>query len=130
PSSILSDSAERKVMEPVAESIIDDQMSNGAGISVDHLTKRFVKGASGDELLVLDDVSASFQPGAFVSIVGRSGCGKSTLLRTIAGLLTPTRGTAYIGSDPIRAPREELGMVFQEDAVFPWLTVRKNIEYG
>src|SRR4051812_21941353 len=65
-----------------------------------------------------------------VSLVGPSGCGKSTLLRMIAGLDEPTSGTVYVGNDRITGPSAERGLVFQDPNLFPWLTVRRNIEAG
>ncbi len=79
---------------------------------------------------VLDDISFQIERGQFVSIVGHSGCGKSTLLRIVAGLVTPIEGQVLVDGEPISGPSATRGMVFQQDAVFPWLTVRKNIEYG
>ena len=80
--------------------------------------------------LALDNVSLSVAAGELVSIVGPSGCGKSTLLRLIAGLLLPTEGELLIGAEPITAPSAERGLVFQDPNLFPWLTVRRNIEAG
>ena len=79
---------------------------------------------------VLDDVSLDIPAGSFVSLVGASGCGKSTLLRVFAGLIRPPNGDALLAGTPIRGADRHKGMVFQEDAVFPWLSVIKNVEYG
>ncbi|HEY6071034.1 MAG TPA: ABC transporter ATP-binding protein [Chthoniobacterales bacterium] len=79
---------------------------------------------------VLDGVSFSLAPGELVSLVGPSGCGKSTLLRLIAGLDSADSGDLLIGSDPITAPNAERGLVFQDPNLFPWLTVRRNIQAG
>src|SRR5581483_9968576 len=78
----------------------------------------------------LKDISLSIAPGELVSLVGPSGCGKSTLLRLIAGLDTPDAGELLVGADPISKPSAERGLVFQDPNLFPWLTVRKNIEAG
>jgi ABC-type nitrate/sulfonate/bicarbonate transport system ATPase subunit len=78
----------------------------------------------------LKDISLSITPGELVSLVGPSGCGKSTLLRLIAGLDTPDAGELLVGADPISKPSAERGLVFQDPNLFPWLTVRKNIESG
>jgi ABC-type nitrate/sulfonate/bicarbonate transport system ATPase subunit len=78
----------------------------------------------------LSNISLSIAPGELVSLVGPSGCGKSTLLRLIAGLDTPDSGELLIGSDPISEPSAERGLVFQDPNLFPWLTVRRNIEAG
>lgn len=78
----------------------------------------------------LDNVSLEITAGEFVSIVGPSGCGKSTLLRLIAGLDSPTTGELSVGNAPICAPSAERGLVFQDPNLFPWLTVRRNIQAG
>src|SRR5207253_11004260 len=65
-----------------------------------------------------------------LSLVGPSGCGKSTLLRLLAGLDSPDSGEVFIGSEPIKSPGAERGLVFQDPSLFPWLTVRGNIEAG
>jgi len=78
----------------------------------------------------LSDISLSIAPGELVSLVGPSGCGKSTLLRLIAGLEAPDSGELSIGSEPINEPSAERGLVFQDPNLFPWLTVRRNIEAG
>src|SRR5687768_16883409 len=80
--------------------------------------------------LALDHVSLSQAAGELVSLVGPSGCGKSTLLRLIAGLEPPDSGELLVGSEPITGPNAERGLVFQDPNLFPWLTVRRNIEAG
>src|SRR5437763_12017626 len=79
---------------------------------------------------VLDGVSFSLAAGELVSLIGPSGCGKSTLLRLIAGLDSADAGDLLIGADPITAPNAERGLVFQDPNLFPWLTVRRNIQAG
>jgi NitT/TauT family transport system ATP-binding protein/sulfonate transport system ATP-binding protein len=86
--------------------------------------------ANGSTMLVLDGLSLALAPGELVSLIGPSGCGKSTLLRLIAGLDHPTHGERRLGSEPITAPSAERGLVFQDPNLFPWLTVRRNIEAG
>src|SRR5256885_12528005 len=78
----------------------------------------------------LSNISLSIAPGELVSLIGPSGCGKSTLLRLIAGLDLPDSGELLVGSDPINEPSAERGLVFQDPNLFPWLTVRRNIEAG
>ena len=80
--------------------------------------------------LALDKVSLLVSAGELVSIVGPSGCGKSTLLRLIAGLAEATEGKLLVGDNPITGPSAERGLVFQDPNLFPWLTVRRNIEAG
>ncbi|HET9801305.1 MAG TPA: ATP-binding cassette domain-containing protein, partial [Chthoniobacterales bacterium] len=79
---------------------------------------------------VLDGISFSLAAGELVSLIGPSGCGKSTLLRLIAGLDSADSGNLLIGSNPITAPNAERGLVFQDPNLFPWLTVRRNIQAG
>jgi ABC-type nitrate/sulfonate/bicarbonate transport system ATPase subunit len=80
--------------------------------------------------LALQRISLSLEAGQLVAIIGPSGCGKSTLLRLIAGLDLPDSGELLIGSEPITSPSAERGLVFQDPNLFPWLTVRRNIEAG
>ncbi len=87
--------------------------------------------ASGNTLrAVLDAISLSLAAGEMVTLVGPSGCGKSTLLRLIAGLDFPDSGELLIGAEPITSPGAERGLVFQDPNLFPWLTVRGNIQVG
>ena len=78
----------------------------------------------------LEGVSFSIAAGELVSLIGPSGCGKSTLLRLIAGLDFADAGDLLIGSEPITQPNAERGLVFQDPNLFPWLTVRRNIQAG
>lgn len=79
---------------------------------------------------VLGGISFSMAAGELVSLVGPSGCGKSTLLRLIAGLDSSDSGDLLIGTVPITEPNAERGLVFQDPNLFPWLTVRRNIQAG
>jgi ABC-type nitrate/sulfonate/bicarbonate transport system ATPase subunit len=78
----------------------------------------------------LDNVSLEVAAGELISIVGPSGCGKSTLLRLIAGLDTPGGGELWVGDEQITGPSAQRGLVFQDPNLFPWHTVRRNIEAG
>ncbi|HXU53325.1 MAG TPA: ABC transporter ATP-binding protein [Casimicrobiaceae bacterium] len=78
----------------------------------------------------LENIDLDVESGKFVAIIGGSGCGKSTLLRIMAGLVPPSRGVVLHEGKPVRGPHFSRGFVFQADAVFPWLTVRRNIEFG
>ena len=79
---------------------------------------------------VLDGVSFSLGAGELISLIGPSGCGKSTLLRLVAGLDSADSGDLLIGTEPITVPNAERGLVFQDPNLFPWLTVRRNIQAG
>ena len=96
---------------------------------VREVSKVFEK-ADGSRVQVLDRVSLSIAASEMVSLVGQSGCGKSTLLRLIAGLDAPTAGELRIGSETIAGPCAERGLMFQDPNLFPWLSVRRNIESG
>lgn len=76
------------------------------------------------------DTHIHVNPGEFVSIVGPSGCGKSTLLNAVAGFLKPTTGIVTVDGEPVNGPSAERGMVFQQYSLFPWKTVRENVEFG
>ena len=78
----------------------------------------------------LREVNLVINKGEFVCLIGASGCGKSTLLRIIAGFEQPTSGSVHIYDHPVAAPGSDRGMVFQDYALFPWLTVRENIAFG
>jgi len=82
------------------------------------------------ELLVLDQVNLAIEAGEIVGLLGRSGSGKSTLLRVVAGLLAPTRGEVRWRGTRLAGPADGIAMVFQSFALFPWLTVRENVELG
>lgn len=100
----------------------------GAQIKIDvrGVSKRFR--AAGREIAALETVDFRIQEGEFVCIVGPSRCGKSTLLRILAGLETPSLGEVVIArNDPSRPLN---AMVFQENSIFPWMTVRNNVAYG
>jgi NitT/TauT family transport system ATP-binding protein len=78
----------------------------------------------------LKNIDLSLKKNEFVSLLGPSGCGKSTILRIVAGLEEESSGELYIDGEPIVGPCADRGMVFQGYTLFPWLTVRQNIEYG
>ncbi|MDB6021120.1 MAG: NitT/TauT family transport system ATP-binding protein [Pedosphaera sp.] len=85
---------------------------------------------AGEEIHVLERVSLEVKAGEFVCIVGPSGCGKSTLLNIIGGFLNCTRGDLLVEGQPVTGPDPRRIFVFQENGVFPWLTVQENIGFG
>jgi NitT/TauT family transport system ATP-binding protein len=99
-------------------------------IEIKNVTKTFCKAGSTDELLALTDVSLKIEAGKIFVVLGPSGCGKSTLLSIIAGFESPSLGTVAVGGTPITRPGPDRGVVFQEFALFPWRTVRGNVEVG
>src|SRR6516225_11817064 len=96
-------------------------------ISVEAVTKTF---GTKDAVTALAGVDLKVNAGEFMSIVGPSGCGKSTLLYMLGGFLPPSGGKLLVGGNPVRKPGVDRGIVFQEYALFPWLTVYENIAYG
>src|SRR5512137_1153908 len=82
------------------------------------------------EVLAVDRIDLQIKDKEFATILGPSGCGKSTLLRIVAGLIKPTKGVVRLDGDIITAPGQDRGMVFQSYTLFPWLTVKRNIQFG
>jgi len=101
---------------------------HGAGIELRDLTKIFRK--DWREVVAVESLTFRVEPEEFVCMLGPSGCGKTTVLRMVAGLERPTRGSVFIDQKEVNSPSPEVGMVFQEFALFPWRTVRKNIAFG
>src|SRR5262249_58236606 len=92
------------------------------------VTRRFAAGDGEVEALGRFDLTIS--QGELVCLIGASGCGKSTLLRIVAGFEAPTTGAVTARGKPIAGPASDRGMVFQDYALFPWMTVRQNIAFG
>ncbi len=103
--------------------------AEGSPLRVHEVTKGFVA-RDKSRFRALDTVSLSVKAGELISLVGPSGCGKSTLLRLIAGLEIPDSGELYVGSELIEGPSASRGLVFQDPNLFPWLTVRGNVQAG
>ncbi|MBF0133462.1 MAG: ABC transporter ATP-binding protein [Magnetococcales bacterium] len=98
-------------------------------LALDAVSKEYI-GTRGRQVRALENVSLAVPRGAFWSVVGPSGCGKSTFLRLAAGLEIPSAGNILFEGQLIVGPSPERGMVFQNYAAFPWLSVRKNISFG
>jgi NitT/TauT family transport system ATP-binding protein len=97
-------------------------------IRFDRVNKIF--GAQGGSVKALDDINLEIADKEFVAIVGPSGCGKTTCLRIVAGFEQPSSGTVSVSRKPVSGPGPDRAVVFQHFALFPWKTVRQNIELG
>jgi NitT/TauT family transport system ATP-binding protein len=97
-------------------------------VEIRNLDVRFGWGAN--QIEAVSDVNINIQPGEFVSILGPSGCGKSTLLNVVAGFVKRSGGSVLVDGADVLGPGAERGMVFQQYSLFPWMTVRKNVEFG
>ena len=96
-----------------------------AHIVINHVSKQF-----GGSVVALQDIDLTIPRGQFVCLLGPSGCGKSTLLNAIAGFSLPSQGSITADGQLVTAPGPQRGMVFQEYALFPWMTVAENIAFG
>ena len=99
------------------------------GLSIENLSMRFEL-PNGDHVQALQDVSLDLKAGELLSVLGPSGCGKTTLLNIVAGFLAPTAGKLTLNGHDITGPDAERGMVFQQGALFEWMSVRENVGFG
>ena len=97
-------------------------------VHIDHVVKKF--NGRGGEMVALNGVDMDIHENEFICVVGPSGCGKSTLLNIIGGLDTPTEGKVLVDGKEVDGPGPDRGIVFQQYALFPWLTVEKNVQFG
>ena len=95
----------------------------------DNLNMQFTT-PSGLVVHALKDVSFTLKKGELLSVLGPSGCGKTTLLNIVAGFLKPTSGSVELDGKEIEGPGVDRGMVFQQGALFEWLTVAQNVDFG
>jgi len=89
-----------------------------------------VYGSGTDSITAVEDFKLNIESGEFITIVGPSGCGKSSLLKLVAGFINPTNGNIYLDGEPVLDPSPNRGVVFQEYALYPWMTVIENIKFG
>src|SRR3954471_14009975 len=94
-------------------------------LSLDHLSKTYADGTH-----ALADVSLGVAEGEIVALIGGSGCGKTTLLRLIAGLDRASAGAIRLDAEAVVQPHPDIGIVFQEPRLLPWLTVSQNVGFG
>ncbi len=99
------------------------------GLSIQNLSMRFDL-PDGGHVQALQDVSLDLKAGELMSVLGPSGCGKTTLLNIVAGFLAPTSGKIELNHHPVTGPDAERGMVFQQGALFEWMSVRENVGFG
>ena len=99
-------------------------------IQFTNVSKTFTRIDTKGILHAVQDVSFAARSGEFIAIVGKSGCGKSTMLRMIAGLIKPTSGSIKIDGKEVNSTNPDIGYMFQDSLLFPWLTVRGNIEFS
>jgi NitT/TauT family transport system ATP-binding protein len=97
-------------------------------LTVENLNKTYI--SQGSQTPALVDINLQIEEGEFICLLGPSGCGKSTLLKIIAGLIPATSGRIAINGKAVSGPGPERAVVFQDYALFPWMTVRDNIEFG
>ena len=100
-----------------------------SGLGIEKLSMRFDL-PNGSSVQALKDVSLHLEPGQLMSVLGPSGCGKTTLLNIVAGFLAPTEGQVTLNGHEVTGPDAERGMVFQQGALFEWMSVRENVSFG
>jgi taurine transport system ATP-binding protein len=100
-----------------------------SGLSIENLSMRFDL-PNGSHVQALQDVSLNLAEGQLMSVLGPSGCGKTTLLNIVAGFLAPTAGEIKLNGHLVHGPDAERGMVFQQGALFEWMSVRENVSFG
>jgi len=104
--------------------------TNGAAIAVESVSKRFAARGQPAGIVALENIDLLIQPKEFVALLGPSGCGKSTLLNIIAGFIPPTSGRVLHMGAPVVRPSRDRTVVFQDYALFPWMTLQQNVEFG
>ena len=100
-----------------------------SGLTIDNISMRFDL-PGGGAVQALKNVSLELKQGELLSVLGPSGCGKTTLLNIVAGFLAPTEGRIVLNGHTVTGPDAERGMVFQQGALFEWMSVRDNVSFG
>jgi taurine transport system ATP-binding protein len=100
-----------------------------SGLLIDNISMRFDL-PNGGSVQALKNVTLDIKSGELLSVLGPSGCGKTTLLNIVAGFLAPTEGQVVVNDHAVKGPGPERGMVFQQGALFEWMTVRENVSFG
>ncbi len=100
-----------------------------SGLLIDNVCMRFEL-PNAETIEALKNVTLDIRQGELMAVLGPSGCGKTTLLNIVAGFLAPTEGAVMLGAERVEGPGPERGMVFQQGALFEWMSVRKNIGFG
>ena len=100
-----------------------------SGLQIDNISMRFEL-PNGGNVQALQNVSLEIKSGELMSVLGPSGCGKTTLLNIVAGFLAPTEGNIILNDKKVVGPSADRGMVFQQGALFEWMTVRENVSFG
>ncbi|MBT8417631.1 MAG: ABC transporter ATP-binding protein [Silicimonas sp.] len=100
-----------------------------SGLQIKNVSMRFDL-PNGSHVQALQDVTLDLKQGELMSVLGPSGCGKTTLLNIVAGFLAPTEGKIVLNGHDVRGPDAERGMVFQQGALFEWMSVRDNVSFG
>jgi NitT/TauT family transport system ATP-binding protein len=112
-----------------ALSVVPDVGQAPAKLSMRGVSKSF-RSSAGEVVRALEDVSFDVGTGEFVCLIGPSGCGKSAILNLLAGLETPDEGEVLLDGRPVAGPGPDRALLFQEPALFPWMSVRANVEFG
>jgi NitT/TauT family transport system ATP-binding protein len=99
-------------------------------VTLEDITHVYNQDGPGESVVAVDDVSMDIGSGEFVSVVGPSGCGKSTLLYIVGGFIDPTKGVVKVDGEPIDGPGTDRGVIFQEYALYDWMSVFENVTFG
>ena len=124
---------------PILKTMTPSLQSPTAQLSIQNVSKVFhgrkrwtdkLLGQTSQDFLAITEINLDIEPNTFVSIIGPSGCGKSTLLNILAGLSPPSTGVITINGEPIQGPGPDRGVVFQNYALMPWMTVAENLRFA